>query len=160
MIKTEEFIETIQGHELLKDFDSEQLERLAALAKEVHFTRDQVIFREGASHGRFYLIVDGSIVLEIVVAGRPVLLQTLHAGDAMGWSSLVELGGGTHFQARALSPVRALAFEGEHVRETCEADPRFGYLMMKSLLALITERLDATRMQLVDMYAKPGAAHS
>ena len=31
---------------------------------------------------------------------------------------------------------------------------------MKALLTLVTERLDASRMQLVDMYAKPGVARA
>ena len=78
----------------------------------------------------------------------------------MGWSSLVESEGGAHFQARVISPARALSFDGAALRDTCESDPAFGYRMMKALLSLVTERLDASRMQLVDMYSKPGAARA
>lgn len=159
MISFEEFVTATKEQELLKGFEPQHLERLAALAREIRFTRDQIVFHEGEQHGVFYLIVDGSVVLEIVAAGRSVLLQTLHAGDAMGWSSLIDTNGsGAHFEARALSPVRALGFDGAKLREACESDPAFGYLMMKSLLGLLTERLDATRMQVVDMYAPAGAA--
>ncbi|HEV2690214.1 MAG TPA: cyclic nucleotide-binding domain-containing protein [Bryobacteraceae bacterium] len=159
VIGIEEFIVATKEQEVLKGFEPQHLEQLAALAKEVRFTRDQIIFHEGEDHGFFYLIVDGSVVLEIVAAGRSVMLQTLHAGDAMGWSALIDTtGDGAHFEARALSPVKALAFEGPRLRETCEEDPAFGYRMMKSLVGLLTERLDATRMQVVDMYAPQGAA--
>lgn len=160
MFSVEEFIQATQGQELLKGFEPQHLEKLAALAKEVRFARDQIIFHEGALHGFFYLIAEGSVVLEIVAGGHSVLLQTLHAGDAMSWSSLIDTAGGTHFGARALSPVRALAFEGTQLRAACEADPAFGYLMMKSLLAMLAERLDATRMQVVDMYAAPGGGRA
>jgi CRP-like cAMP-binding protein len=107
----------------------------------------------------FYLILDGSVALEIITARHPVLLQTLHAGDAMGWSALLDAGG-THFEARALTPARALVFQGAKLRETCDQDPAFGYRMMKALLFLLTERLDVTRMQLLDMYSTPGAVRA
>lgn len=161
MIGIDEFIRTTREHDLLKNFEPQHLERLAGLAQEVKFNRDQIVFREGEKHGFFYLIVEGSAVLEIVAVGRSVLLQTLHEGDAMGWSSLVGEEGGAHFEARALTPVRALAFDGKKLREACESDAAFGYRMMKSLLALITDRLDASRMQLVDMYSlSPGAVRT
>lgn len=160
MIGIEQFIQYTKGQSILEGFEPQDLERLAALAKEVHFKRDRLVFREGENHGRFYLILDGSVVLEITAGGHPMSLQTLNGGDAMGWSSLVESEGGAHFQARAVSPVRALVFDGPLLRGACESDPAFGYRMMKALLTLVTERLDASRMQLVDMYAKPGVART
>ena len=156
----QEFIQYTKGQSILEGFEPQDLERLAALAKEVHFKRDQIVFREGETHGRFYLIMDGSVVLEITAGGHPMLLQTLHGGEAMGWSSLVDSEGGAHFQARVISPVRALSFDGPSLRSTCESDPAFGYRMMKALLTLVTERLDASRMQLVDMYSNPGVARA
>ncbi len=160
MISTQEFIEDTQDQEILKAFGPQHLERLAALAEEVEFHRDQVIFREGDRHGMFYLILDGGVGLEIMTARHPVMLQTLHAGDALGWSALLDGDTGAHFQARALTPTRALAFDGAKLRQTCDADPSFGYRMMKALLALVTERLDVTRMQLLDMYATPGGVRA
>ncbi len=160
MIGIEEFIQSTKGQSLLEGFEPQDMERLAALAMEVRFKRDQIVFREGDQHGQFYLILDGSVVLEITAGGHPKSLQTLHGGDAMGWSSLLEAEDGAHFGARSLSPVRALAFEGVRLRETCESDPPFGYRMMKALLTLVTERLDASRMQLLDMYARPGTARA
>ncbi len=156
MISTEDFIRITKDQDLLKGFGPQHLARLAGLAQEANFHRDEIVFHEGEEHGVFYLILDGTVALEIITARHPVLLQTLHAGDAMAWSSLLG-SGGTHFEARALTPARTLAFDGAKLREACDADPAFGYRMMKALLALISERLDVTRMQLLDMYATPGA---
>ena len=63
----------------------------------------------------------------------------------------------THFQARALSRVQTIAFDGAKFSAAFEYDHSLGYEMMKRLLALVTERLDHTRMQIVDMYGKAGA---
>jgi len=161
MIAINDFIKTTSEHSLLEGFAPRDLERLAALAREVRFPRNQIIFHEGEKHGLFYLILNGSVSLEMTAAGHGVFLQTLHGGDAMGWSSLVDPKGGAHFEARVLAPVRALAFDGAALRESCESDPAFGYRMMKALLTLVTDRLDASRMQLVDMYAaEPGAVRT
>ena len=71
----------------------------------------------------------------------------------MGWSALTETAT-THFQARALSHVQTIAFDGTALSVVFEENHSLGYEMMKRLLPLVTERLDHTRMQLIDMYGK------
>jgi CRP-like cAMP-binding protein len=73
----------------------------------------------------------------------------------MGWSALLP-GDRKHFQARATSHVRALAFEGPRLREAFDTDPAFGYAMTKRLLRTVVERLDSTRVQLADLFGKAG----
>jgi CRP-like cAMP-binding protein len=60
---------------------------------------------------------------------------------------------GKHFQARALTPVTALAFEGGQLLASFKADPGFGLAFMQRLMGVVSERLRATRVQLVDMYS-------
>ncbi len=104
-----------------------------------------------------HLIVSGEVALEMDINGQAVRVQTLRAGEAMGWSALAA-DSLTHFQARALSPVSTVAFPGARIREACDQDPEMGYALMKRLLELVTERLDATRMQLVNMRREPESA--
>ena len=154
MLHTGNLMDMVRDHGLLKDLDPRFVEKLAALALEAYFQPDQIVFREGDRSGMFYLLVSGTIALEMTTSGRAIRVQTLHDGEAMGWSALLQANG-KHFQARATSHVRALAFEGDRVRESFEQDPAFGYAMMKRMLITVTERLDATRVQLAEMYAKP-----
>jgi CRP-like cAMP-binding protein len=143
-----EFFEAAKEHELLRRFESRDLERLAGLARAAQFDRNQIIFREGEKTGLFYLIIQGSVALESVRKGQRVAVQKLHKGDAMGWSAVTDGADGAHFDARALEPVRAIAFDGAQLRAACESNPAFGFVMMKALLSLVCERLDATRMQM------------
>jgi CRP-like cAMP-binding protein len=81
-------------------------------------------------------------------------VQTLTAGDVIGWSWLVA----PHywrFDARALILTRAFALDGECLRKKCEADPRLGYELLKRFSHMIAERLEATRLQLLDVYGSP-----
>ena len=57
------------------------------------------------------------------------------------------------FQARALTPVSALAFDGEQLLASFKADPAFGLALMLRLMGVVSERLRATRVQLVDIYS-------
>lgn len=149
-------VEILKEHPFLEGFKPEHVQKMAELALEVQFGRDQIIFREGQESGLFFLILSGKIALEVSAPGRIFRVQTLEAGEELGWSSVLGEGG-KHFQARSLETVRALAFEGSRLRQLCEQDPSFGYALMKQLLKVVAERLQATRLQLLDIYA-PRAA--
>jgi CRP/FNR family cyclic AMP-dependent transcriptional regulator len=148
--------EILREHPFLEGFKSEHIRKMAEMALEVQFGRDQIIFREGQESGLFFLIVSGKVALEVSAPGRIFRVQTLEAGEELGWSSVLGEGG-KHFQARSLETVRALAFEGARLRQACEQDPSFGYALMRQLLKVVAERLQATRLQLLDLYA-PRAA--
>jgi len=123
------------------------------LARQVHFDEGQVIFREGDDYSVFYLLVKGMVALELELPGEQVLrVQTLYAGDEFDWSALLPHAG-KHFQARALEPVTALAFEGEQLLASFKSDPEFGLAFMLRLMGVVSERLRATRLQLLDMYS-------
>jgi hypothetical protein len=62
------------------------------------------------------------------------------------------MGRGKHFQARALDQVEAIAFDGIEVMKLCREDTALGFEFMHRLLNVVSERLHATRLQLLDMY--------
>ncbi|MFO1324629.1 MAG: Crp/Fnr family transcriptional regulator [Burkholderiales bacterium] len=142
----------LRRHPFVEEFLPEHMERLAELATEVHFARDQVVFHEGDECHDFYLVVDGTVALEIEAPGHTLRVQTLHAGDELGWSAIL-MGRGKHFQARALEPVDALAFDGVALLAACREDRAFGFALMYRMLGVVSERLQATRLQLLDMYS-------
>jgi len=141
----------LEKQPFVQGFQPQQIEKLVSLAKEVHFDRDHVIFREGDERYEFYLIASGLVSLEIAPSGQAFRVDTLSAGDELGWSSVL-LDKGKYFQARALEPVDALVFAGADLRAMCEQDTAFGYALMLRILGVVSERLQATRLQVLDMY--------
>jgi CRP/FNR family cyclic AMP-dependent transcriptional regulator len=152
----ETHLSTLRHHPFVLEFEARHVERLAALAKDVRFDRNHVIFREGDECSEFYLVVNGLVALEIAAPGHTFRVQTLFAGDELGWSALL-MGSGKHFQARALERVEALAFEGADLLAACREDPAFGFALMQRLLGVVAERLQATRLQLLDSYSPVAA---
>jgi len=127
------------------------IEKLASLARNVGYARNEVIFREGDDCHDFFLLVSGRVGLEIVSEGVPHRVHTLSAGDEFGWSAVL-MGQGKYFQARALEQVEALALDGGELLSLCEREPAFGFKLMHRLLGVVAERLQATRLQLLDTY--------
>jgi len=152
-MEQKDLVAALRGHPFDKDFTPQQVEKLASLAREVRFERDQVIFREGGESHDFHLIISGRVALEIEVPNHAnVRVQTLSGGDEFGWSAVL-MAQGKYFQARALEPVSALAFDGETLLAACKADPAFGYAFIYRVLELVSERLQATRLQVLDHYS-------
>ena len=148
----ETLLAVLSKHPFVEEFQPEHLEKLSELAKEVHFGRDQVIFHEGDECHEFYLIVKGRVAVEIEAPGHTLRVQTLTAGDELGWSAIL-MGRGKHFQARALDDVDALAFQDVPLLDACREDKAFGFALMYRMLGVVSERLQATRLQLLDMYS-------
>jgi CRP/FNR family cyclic AMP-dependent transcriptional regulator len=139
-------------HPFSKDFGPQQTARLAAMARAAHFAPEQIIFRSGDECTDFYLIISGRVALEMPVGTRVLHIQTLSDGDEFGFSALIT-GRAMTFQARALQPVEALVFDGGRLLEACHDDPELGFALMRRLLLIVSERLDATRLQLMDSYS-------
>ena len=103
----EESIEkAISKHPFLEGMSPHQLALVRDFAIRVHFTRDEMIFREGDPATRFYLLQNGRVALESFVVNRgKVVIDTLHGGEVLGWSWLFppHL---WHFDARASGTYR------------------------------------------------------
>lgn len=145
-------LQQLEAHPFVADFRPEHRSRLASMAKEVHFAPNEVIFREGDDYSVMYLLVEGMVALELEVPDHVLRVQTLYAGDVFDWSAVLRHTA-KHFQARALDRVSALAIEGEELLASFQTDPEFGIAFMLRLMAVVSERLRATRVQLLDMYS-------
>jgi CRP-like cAMP-binding protein len=142
----------LQEHPFVEEFRPEHIDKLGGLGRKVRFAADQVIFREGDDTHDFYLVVSGRIALEMQEPDHVLRVQTLGTGDELGWSSVL-MGRGKYFQARALEPAEALAFDSVALLAACRADTDFGFAFMYRMLGVVSERLQATRLQLHDMHS-------
>jgi len=128
------------------------LKLIAGCGRNAHFAAGQYLFHEGAPAEHFFLIREGAVALEVDAPGRGALIiETLHPGDVAGWSWLFEPYR-WELDARAGEPTRAVAFDGLCLRGKCELDHELGYQLMRRFAASLTERLQATRLQLLDVY--------
>lgn len=142
----------IAEHPFFRSLDPDFCKLIAGCGQNVIFNAGDYLFREGDPADTFYAIRQGSLALEVHVPAREaVIIETLHEGDLVGWSWLFPPYRWS-FDARALESVSAIAFDGACLRGKCEADHDLGYELMRRMAQVIIERLQATRLRLLDVY--------
>jgi CRP-like cAMP-binding protein len=136
----------------LQGLEAHHLELITGCASNVRFDGGQYLFHEGEEAEKFFLIRHGRIALEVFTPDRgPITIQTLEPGDILGWSWLVPPYQ-WRFDAKAIELVRAIALDGKCLRTKCETDHDLGYDLLKRFAHVIEQRLEATRLQLLDVY--------
>ncbi|MCB1487766.1 MAG: cyclic nucleotide-binding domain-containing protein [Bauldia sp.] len=147
----------VRQHPFFAGLDESFLELVVGCAKNVRFRSGEYMFREGGPADQFYLIREGRVALEIAAPGSgAVVFQTVAEGEVVGISWLFPPYRWT-FDARALEDVRAIAMDGTCLRNKCEADHALGYDVTMRLVPILMQRLQATRLQVLDVYGKPAA---
>ena len=139
-----------------KGLSASQLAAVTGCAKNVRFEAGEPLIREGEDANEFFVIRQGKVALEASALAGPITIQTLGDGDVVGWSWLVQ----PHtwrFGAIAMGLTRAISLDGECMRKKCEEDHDLGFELLKRFSFLISERLEATRLQLLDVYSPPPA---
>jgi hypothetical protein len=90
--------------------------------------------------------------VQITVPGRgAVTIDTLGEGDVVGWSWLLPPHK-WHFDVEAVELTRAVTFDVRCVRDKFETDPRLGFELLRRFAAVIVDRLQMTRLRLLDVY--------
>jgi CRP/FNR family cyclic AMP-dependent transcriptional regulator len=136
----------------LQNLDPEHLQLLVGCASNVRYEAGQFLLREGEEANEFFIIRSGKVAIEIYSPERgPINIETIGEGDVLGWSWLVSpyL---WRFDARALDLTRALVLDGKCLRGKCESDHHLGYALLNRFAHIIDRRLQATRIQLLDIY--------
>lgn len=149
-------METLQRilaeHRFARGLSDRHLELLTGCASNIRFEASQLVFREGEEANRFYLIRDGKVAVELFASERgPINILTLGEGEVLGWSWLVPPYR-WRFDAHAIERTRAIALDGKCLREKSERDHDLGYELLKRITHTMEERLQATRLQLMNVY--------
>jgi CRP/FNR family transcriptional regulator, cyclic AMP receptor protein len=147
---------TLEGilaeHPFFSGWEPRYLQLAVGCASNVRFNAGEFVFQEGQEANTFYLIREGRVALEVVFPGRgAVTIQTLEGGEMLGWSWLIPPYS-WRFDARAVETTRAIALDGKCLRGKCEEDHELGYELVKQVASSLGQRLDATRMRLLDIY--------
>jgi CRP-like cAMP-binding protein len=111
-----------------------------------------LLFREGEPADIFYLLRRGRVALELHAPERGgLVIDTIEPDEVVGWSWLFPPYR-WHFDARAASEVRAVAFDGACLRGKCDDDKELGYELMKRFGQVMIDRMQHARVRLLDVY--------
>lgn len=139
----------LAAHRFLKGMSRHHLELLALCATPTEFDKGQIIFREGDPANGFYLLETGSVVLEAKTrAGQPVVIDTVSAGEPLGWSWLFPPYI-WEFDARATKACKAICLSGIMLRQHRDEDLTLSHELHKRVSEVMVRRLQAARSKLI-----------
>lgn len=144
--------QTLPEHPFFEDFDSGVIDLLAGCAHNIHLRPDELVFRADEPAQHFYLVREGRVAIQVPeLGGGSSIIDTIEAGEVLGFSWLVP----PHrwvFDARATVETRAVSFDAECLRTTCDADPAVGYAVLTRVALVMHRRLEAARLRMLDVY--------
>lgn len=149
-------LETVVNEQpFFQGMENRHIHLIAGCSMNVRFEAGHVIFRAGEPADHFYLIREGQVAVQFAGTHKgSITVQTVGEDEVLGWSWLLPPHR-WHFDARAERPTRALAFDDECLRRKCDEDHDLGYALYTRFMKITSTRLQATLLQLADMYALP-----
>ncbi|HLG98288.1 MAG TPA: cyclic nucleotide-binding domain-containing protein [Bryobacteraceae bacterium] len=141
---------SVKEHSFFAGLPDSQAEKLVGLAQEVHFTENELVLTACEQSQYFYLLLEGTVCVEVSTRAYAVCIQALGPGEAFGWSSLLEHHD-TLFQVRAREDCRALRIDGSDLAIALKADPELGMEVLRRALNLAAERVKATEERLAEL---------
>jgi len=140
----------LKQHPFFRDLPQKYIDFMLGCTTHVVFKAGEVILNEGESADKFYLIRSGKVAVYIAKP-EEIVIETIHENDILGWSWLIPPYR-YRFSAKATENVRALALDGKCLREKCQTNSDLGYELFKRIIGVLTERLEATRLRLLNIY--------
>lgn len=145
----------VREHKFFSGLPEETIKLVSGCCRNVRFDPGQYLFREGEPADEFYLVRHGRVALEVNAPGRgAIVIETVREGEIAGLSWLIPPYRRTS-TARALELVRAIGIDGKCLRAKCDSDHSFGYQMMLRFVPVLVERINAVRLQVLDVYGTP-----
>lgn len=137
---------------LLTGAPAADLDRVRSWCRPEEFRPGQLLLRRGEPADRLHVVTEGRVALSLHVSGRGDLtVETLGPGDVVGvsWAIPPYRWG---LDGRAVDEVRTLVIDGERLRAVTESEEPLGPVVLRGVTRLLGERLQATRLRLVDLY--------
>lgn len=150
--------EYLSAHEFFSGLGDDILKFLCECSSTHEIKKGQILFRQGENADKFYVVRNGRISIQMPAIMGPALeIQTLGKDQVLGWSWLIAPYK-WNFQALAIEDSKLLKFDGIAILARCEQEPKFGYGLLKKFAALMSMRLDAARLKMMDEWNPSGFA--
>jgi CRP-like cAMP-binding protein len=120
------------------------------MAEEVTFEDDELILEAAQRSTSFYLLIAGSVAVELRAATYVVCVEAIGSGKLFGWSALLDHQD-TLFQVRARERTTALRLDGARLKAACQADSQLGNEVRQRALQVVAGRVRATEIRFAEM---------
>lgn len=148
----------LRNMDLTRDMETKHLKKIAAVATEVEFAQDEIIYSAGEIGKAVYIIRSGEVAIEMEVPGQgQVNILTVGPGELFGWSSLFP-SERKNARARAIKPTQAIAIDAEQLRAAWQTDHTLEHAIIQRTAKVMVDRIKGTRQRLLEALASANQA--
>ena len=139
---------------LFRDLSDQERDRIARSSREMIFETGDVLFNEGDPADNLYVVLQGTLAVEVGLLGRQrrrcATIATARRGESVGWSAGV--GSDKYLaSAYAVEKTTAVVVDRRAVRHFFVENPSSGLRLMGRLVDLGRSRLSSTTAILANM---------
>jgi CRP-like cAMP-binding protein len=142
--------QVLRDHAFTHGLTEAQIDCLSGIAHQVSFEENEVVLLEGKRSTSFFLLLTGSVVVELRGGQYVMAVQALRPGDVFGWSALLD-DQDTLFQVRAREQTDALQIDGATLKANCMSNPALGAEFFHRILRVVAGRVKATEVRFAEM---------
>lgn len=143
------------SHPFLRGMRAEHVSRLAGITGAQTVPAGHRFFEEGGRAEHLWLIRTGCVALDLHVSGRrPLIIETIVGGQLIGLS-WISPPYEWQYGAEAIETTEAFRLGTAALTRLCNDDPELGYQVTRRVMTVVADRLHATRIRLIDLYASP-----
>ncbi|MBI5192533.1 MAG: cyclic nucleotide-binding domain-containing protein [Nitrospirae bacterium] len=143
----------MKGIDFFKDFTEDELRAVQVICNEESYRAGDIIFNEDTPAMHLYVLKSGKVSIDIKVgSGKYISVLTLsNFAEPLGWSALVEP---FRFTAttRCVEDSTIISIDAIKLLDLIMNDYRMGFLVMRRIARLISERVRDTRLQLIHTF--------
>jgi CRP/FNR family transcriptional regulator, cyclic AMP receptor protein len=153
-METINVLEVLRETPLTAGLGHPERRRLAGLCQVQRAEPGHILLREGGETAHLGIVRSGRVALRLQVPGRgSTTVLTVEAGDVFGWSAVVPPYRATS-TAIAIEPSEVLVCEARALRAALEEDEDLAAALYPRILQAVARRLEATRLQLLDVFGR------
>jgi len=138
-------VDMLRRSKIFCDLEDKELEKIVPLCREKSYAEGALICTEGDEATTLHILKDGEVRLQYKICPQPDVCQNAtilvdEPGYVACWSAVVKPRRLTA-SAHSMSNVKVIAIDGKGLNELMEQDSHIGFVVMKGLAEVISQRL-------------------
>jgi len=133
---------------IINEMTSTEAETLASIAVERAYAKGSAILREDSKSRDLFIICTGRVSIRLSLpteTGKEEIIYTMRDGQIFGELALVD-GSPRSATVKAEEEVVTCVYEYDRLVKLLDEHPRIGYLLMKNIASIISQRVRNTNM--------------
>lgn len=138
---------------IFNNFSVKQIQQIKPLMEFCSFPADMVIFEQGDRADNFYILISGEIALRFKPYDGPALvISKITPGGVFGWSAALNR---ESYSSTAVTTteIQAIRLKSSDLKKLCSSDPVLGALFLDRLVGVISERLQESHQDFLELFS-------